>query len=290
MTQWIRVSKRLPCPVCGRPDWCLVADDGSAAICPRTESPKQCGEAGYLHNLTSDSARPPRYSPCRLPLEQAPRARVEEIAALASRFQATAQKCGAIPRLSGELGLTAEALIRFGVGWSLRNSFWSLPMYDHRGWILGINRRFTGGEKKIMPGHRAGLYLPGDLPDDCSHIAGPLIVTEGATDAMAALDLGFWAVGRFSCTHGAKLVVKLVSRIKPARLVLVGDNDGPGRRGVECLACALLPYVRELRVIYPLPPHKDLRAWKQAGATFEDLTKVVEAAPVRRLGVEVRHG
>lgn len=102
--------------------------------------------------------------------------------------------------------------------------------------------------------------------------------------------MGFWAVGRFSCTHGTKLVVKLVSRIRPGRIVLVGDNDAPGHRGVECMACTLLPYVRQLKVIYPPPPHKDLRAWKRAGATFADLNRVIETAPTRRLGVEVRHG
>ena len=42
-----------PCPVCGKPDWCLVAEDGSAAICARIEegSVKRCGDAGWLHIL-----------------------------------------------------------------------------------------------------------------------------------------------------------------------------------------------------------------------------------------------
>ena len=52
------VSKKDPCPVCGKPDWCLVAADGSAAICQRIEqgSRKHCGEAGWLHIL-SDTGR-----------------------------------------------------------------------------------------------------------------------------------------------------------------------------------------------------------------------------------------
>jgi hypothetical protein len=46
-----RVSKSNPCPACGKPDWCLVAEDGSAAICARIEqgSVKKCGDAGWLH-------------------------------------------------------------------------------------------------------------------------------------------------------------------------------------------------------------------------------------------------
>jgi hypothetical protein len=225
-----------------------------------------------------------------VPLRRESSARPEEIAALVRRFQATADKCGAIGRLATELGLSEKSLTRFGVGWSLRDGFSSWPMFDHRGWMVGINRRFHDGTKRIITGHRAGLYMPADLPQDLACVEGMLLVTEGATDAVAALDLGFWAVGRFSCTHGTELLVRLISRIKPVRLVLVGDADEPGQRGVESLASVLLPYVHQLKVVYPPAPYKDLRAWKQAGATFADLMDAIAAARLRRLGVEVRHG
>lgn len=41
---WRRVTRAELCPVCGRPDWCLVTgpEGGlTAAICARTESPKR---------------------------------------------------------------------------------------------------------------------------------------------------------------------------------------------------------------------------------------------------------
>ncbi len=56
-TPWQRVNRRRLCPVCGKPDWCLTAgdtDDPAAVICARTESQKQCGEAGWLHVLRDD--------------------------------------------------------------------------------------------------------------------------------------------------------------------------------------------------------------------------------------------
>jgi hypothetical protein len=205
-------------------------------------------------------------------------------------LQAEANKSRAIGRLAGELGLSPQSLIRFGVGWSFRDGFSSWPMFDHRGWIVGINRRFPDGTKKIITGHRAGLYMPADLPQDLACVEGTLFVTEGATDAVATTDLGVWAVGRFSCNHGIELLVKLVTRIRPANLVLVGDADEPGQRGVECLASVLLAYVRQLKVIFPPPPHKDFRGWKRAGATFEQLMHTVDTARSRRLGVEVRQG
>ena len=46
-TPWKRVSRSDPCPICGKPDWCVVAED--AVICARIESLKRCGEAGWLH-------------------------------------------------------------------------------------------------------------------------------------------------------------------------------------------------------------------------------------------------
>ena len=48
---WVHVSEKRPCPICGKPDWCLIAKDGGAAICPRTPSGKQAGEAGYWHPI-----------------------------------------------------------------------------------------------------------------------------------------------------------------------------------------------------------------------------------------------
>jgi hypothetical protein len=56
---WNRVSRRRPCPVCERPDWCLYAGDESApsaVICARVESNKRVGDqgAGWLHVLRND--------------------------------------------------------------------------------------------------------------------------------------------------------------------------------------------------------------------------------------------
>lgn len=48
-----RVSRSLPCPVCShlhtRQGWCVVDAGRGLAICPRVESPKRIGEAGWLH-------------------------------------------------------------------------------------------------------------------------------------------------------------------------------------------------------------------------------------------------
>ena len=34
-TEMIRVGRDYPCPICGKPDWCLVFADQSKAVCAR---------------------------------------------------------------------------------------------------------------------------------------------------------------------------------------------------------------------------------------------------------------
>jgi hypothetical protein len=60
-TKWIRVNRYNPCPICGKPDWCLISRDGEAAICARIESDKPAGHmgAGWIHLLDSPIYLPP---------------------------------------------------------------------------------------------------------------------------------------------------------------------------------------------------------------------------------------
>lgn len=281
--RWLRVSTNRRCPVCDHADWCLVSEDGTAAICPRTKSDKRVGDAGWLHRLGHDSNRPP---PCMTVKIDCQRVSPREVAALARRCQRAAERAGKLEEFADRLGLSVESLRSFGVGWLKRQRCSTWPMVDARGTLVGINRRFYNGAKRVIRGHRAGLYVPADLPLDLS--GSTLLICEGGTDAIAARELGFAAVGRFSCTHGARMLVRLVRHRQPGMVVVIADRDGPGRRGAERLASALLPYTGCLKSIHPPPPHKDLRAWRLAGARRHDAYQLIETAPVRRLKVRVR--
>lgn len=54
---WTRTSADIPCPICGKPDWCLVSSENTAApkavLCCRIEkgATRILGNAGYLHIL-----------------------------------------------------------------------------------------------------------------------------------------------------------------------------------------------------------------------------------------------
>ena len=73
-SRWLRVTRHNPCPVCGKPDWCLLSQDGKTAICARIESDKPAGTkgAGWIHHLDTTTSLPP--SKPRFDAKQNPKA------------------------------------------------------------------------------------------------------------------------------------------------------------------------------------------------------------------------
>jgi hypothetical protein len=279
---WRRVRRDHRCPICDRPDWCLVTADGSAAICARVESAKRCGEAGWLHRLRdSDFYRPARRIVRSIRLTTAgPR---PDLAQLAVAYQRAVDP-GQLDSLATSLGLTPDSLVTLGIGWSAEHSAWAFPMRDADHRVLGIRLRRANGFKFAVTGSKEGLFLPAGTEPNSS----PLLVCEGPTDAAALLEMRFAnVVGRPSCTGGIRLLVDLVRKWRPPEVVVVSDGDEPGRRGADNLASVLLAYVSTVRVIAPPVGIKDARDWLRAGATREAVEEAIAAAPARRLTVRV---
>jgi hypothetical protein len=274
---WNRVSRAELCPVCGCADWCLVAADGTAAICPRTESPKRCGDAGWLHRLRDGQGKP---GTRRFVIQ--PHAAAGDFFALAARYQQAAP-AGRLENFANSLGLSVETLTALRVGWSAEHVAWSFPMTDPAtGRVVGIRLRAPDGSKFSVKGGKEGLFLPTTEPA----LDAPVLIAEGPTDAAALLDLGFLNVaGRPSCTGGIRHVVTLVRARGAKEVVVVADADDAGRRGAANLASVLRVYVPAVRVVEPPAGMKDVRAWKQAGPTRTDVERLIQAAPVRRLTV-----
>jgi len=288
-SDWQRVSKRRPCPVCGKPDWCLVAgpmDAPAAAICARVESRKRCGEGGWLHVLRDDG---PVWTPWRRTIGRAirmmgqPGNGMADFGKLAADFR-EALRPEALGGLAHSLGVSVGSLSRLGIGWSTRHRAWSFPMGGAHGQVVGIRLRLPNGRKLSVKGGKEGLFLPEGLD-----LGGRLLLCEGPTDCAALLDLGFpAAVGRPSCTGGARHVVDLVRRLSVPEVVIMADNDAPGQRGADSLAAVLVAYCPAVRVMTPPAGIKDARAWKQRGATAADVQAAIDAAPVRRLGIRTK--
>lgn len=266
---WIRVSTATPCPICGKPDWCLISADGTAAICPRTEAGavKDLGDAGYLHRLKATDLPYRGVRSFEVPMKSAP----TNFKVLAKKYEAAAT-AEDLQRLARELGVSETSLRRLRVGMSDRHRAFSFPMSDSDGRIVGIRLRSFNGRKSSEAGGHQGLFISQRLG-----MPRMLIITEGPTDCAAALDLGFQAIGRPSCRGGVDEVCELVRRLRPRQVVIVADNDEIGRRGADELASAVALLVRT-KVVAPPSEFKDLRAWRNSGVKRADVMGAIAGA------------
>ena len=287
---WVRVSRQHPCPVCGRPDWCGVAADGSAAACMRVEvgSVRRLRNGAWLHRFGTgdDDPRRPSGGGAALPLPSAPPpadavADQAKLNRLMDRYRRAVTPRHR-ERLVATLGLSSpKPLVDLGVGWSSYHPGYAFPCRDHLGRLVGIQIRGDDGTKRLVRGSRQGLFLPWDLRQMSSSV--PLIICEGASDTACCLDLAYqhlaatyasdlcWRpVGRPNWACGGDEVLRLVQNLHPdddARVVIVADAEpaGDGRRGARELADLLRPACRRVEVL--VPTAKDLRERVAAGLT-----------------------
>lgn len=259
---WIRVSHEVACPVCGKPDWCMVARDGSAALCQRIENEHPRGEAGYLHRFSTglgtvaDSYEHPSHAQ---PREEATRGDVwaSKVDGWYSGSQERRRE------LAGNLGVSEESLDALSVGWD--GTAWCNPERDASGRIIGVSRRFPDGKKIMVPGSKRGLTYSPDWRSD----NGPILVVEGCSDTAAGLALGICTIGRPSNTGGVEHLGSLFRGVaEDQRIIVLGENDAkengtwPGRDGAKKTA-ETLQEILGRKVEWCLPPDKakDLRSW-----------------------------
>jgi hypothetical protein len=272
-----RVSAADPCPVCRKPDWCLIAPDETAAICARVESARRCGAAGWLHRLADQHDR--HYRTSRI-VRISPPPNLSDFAERCRSSLAPAQLAG----LADSLGLSSESLTALRVGWSAEHRAWTFPMLDPTcGQVVGIRLRSPRGSKFSVRGGKEGLFIPITEP-----VPGEaMLIAEGGTDTAALLDIGFThVVGRPSCNGGTRQLIALIRARRPGRVVIVADGDPAGQLGAEALTTILRVYVSAVQVIAPPTGLKDARAWKQTGATRADVEAIIAASSARLLIIQ----
>ena len=286
LTEFSRVSRAVPCPICRKPDWCLVCsknpEDPERVICSRTESTRKWGDAGWLHQLKQADRKPRAFSQrvVTIPAQRSSK----RMADLAINFESRVDSA-ALRSLSSSLGVSVASLHSLRIGWT--RSAWSFPMSTGMGEVVGIRLRRPNGEKLAVPGSKNGIFIPVQVD-----FTGCLVVCEGPTDAAALLDRGYFAVGRPSCNGGANELARYVRQLRPSSLVIVADNDMPGRRGADTLAAVLLPLSPAVKVVVPPDDVADAREWMQLESAGEEFSAAVREAPVRtasfRIVPEVR--
>jgi len=103
----------------------------------------------------------------------------------------------------------------------------------------------------------------------------PLLIVEGATDVLAAADLGFTAIGRPSALGGFKILRQMPLTGK--KVWIVGENDaGAGKEGLDKCHVALRDMVKDIERVMPPKEIKDLRKWVASGLTQEGLIAYVK--------------
>jgi TOTE conflict system, Archaeo-Eukaryotic Primase domain len=224
---------------------------------------------------------PPRPGPS---LDPAPPARRVVDDEQSERFEATCERAREaleghpekLTRLAERLGVSEGSLEELGVGW--REDYepagdifrragrfaWTFPEYDGHQRCVGYLRRYEDESlrKKRAYGGRPGLYLP----DSWEAGPGPLLIVEGSSDAAAAWDLGWAAIGRADAESGLDdLRVLLAGEAREVLVVPDNDPHGAGRRGAERLARGLTEALGRTVRVMPLPERfKDVRAYKAA--------------------------
>lgn len=154
---------------------------------------------------------------------------------------------------------------------------WRTPERDADGKVIGWHtRRDDGGHRNEGP---RGLTLQWPLPDEAGQTEDrPVFVCEGVSDTVAGLGLGLDVVGAPMAGHGGDMLAEL---LQGRHVVIVQDADPAGTMGAQKLQSALLGKAASVRMICPLPPHKDFRAWVADGmATAADVLALAAEVPM----------
>lgn len=283
-TKWLRVSKSERCPVCGHHDYCTRSASGEVCKCMRIESDHSAPGTfgGWIHKLTDPL--PPRV------VKEKPNQDQPQIdwGAEAMRMARLPEAVKTRTTVAEELGVSVGSLeaLCVGLGWDdyRQQLFSSWPQRDATGRCTGILRRYVDGRKLTMRGGKgAGIYYW--HPHWWLGI-GPVVVTEGGSDAAAMIGLGLSCLSRNSNIHGVEHVARLMKLAGKSKAVVIGERDEkPEVRGRtmppgcpdECRCCMLCwpglegakrttRWLREAGVDAwtVLLPHKDARSWMLA--------------------------
>jgi hypothetical protein len=250
-----RVSKAMPCPVCTKPDWCLVSDDARYAICQRVESEHKKGGAGWRHTLDGQTFSPPKNVIKTV-------TKPHNAEAIQKIYCNLDFRDSALRPLADKLNVTMDSLRNLGVGKSCSTT-WDFPMFNDRLEIIGLKRRNLDGKKWCATGSKLGIYVPKFFNRFCR-----CIILEGESDTAAMLSKGYNAIGRPNTTAGLQYIIELT---RSQEIVILADNDEPKKRpdgtiffpGQES-AYALRKRL-ESRACVVICPMKDARLWINSG-------------------------
>ena len=267
--RWMRCSKRHPCPICGKADWCCWMNTGTVFWCMRVSSGEVAGfKRGRTHETAGGTSWFPTIEPPVVhvlePLkpERAARIKWDEIHDECRNALTDDMLAKAI----STIGVGIDTLDAFGIGWSRHWRAWTFPMRNAATeQIIGIRTRTPDGRKFALTGSRQGYFMPPRMKRERL-----VYVVEGPTDAAAMRSLGLEVIGRASCLHQSR---DLRERLRGRRVVVMADNDEVGLAGAKKLANYMEGFSAAW-VIRPPDGVKDAREWIVAGASRGDIETI----------------
>lgn len=283
------------CPVCDASSWCTISADGSLVRCCRAPSdrpaPSKRGEPAWIHvvhGVVSERIQ-------LRPEKERKYKTVKQVTEIANRAFNHRLAQSTREQLARDLGVSYGALCAMCVGYGTDDDgpYSTWPSRNAIGEMIGINRRYQDGTKKLQYGTQGGLYY-------CVPRAGlatrTVIVVEGGSDTAAAYTIGLFAIGRHSNTGGADMI----KAMGVENLLVLGEWDEHAeKRGnpkhpwcpADCKGCShcfpglfgAKTVAQQLGCKYVFPPAgcKDLREVLAQGRVSE-LLKIISKAATRR--------
>lgn len=137
----------------------------------------------------------------------------------------------------------------------------------------------TGGWTWNLKGTRRVLYR---LPQVIAAVAAgqTIYVVEGEKDVVAIEELGL--VATCNCGGAGKWREDYSEALRGAQVIIVPDNDDPGRKHAEAVKDALAGIAASVKVIHlpGLPEKGDVSDWIAGGGTAEELQGLVSDPPL----------
>jgi hypothetical protein len=249
------------CPICGKPDGCLVAEDGTACICSRisTGSVKKVGKGGFhggwLH-ITGDFKSEPYKAPVKPYIDWAMWADKFAHNLVENRID--------LLKFCADNKINPVSALRFNIGVS--KGWVTIPMYGIAGKVTGIQRR-QRNIKRFMKWSDVGVFIPSAF---FQYRAKTLAVCEGWTDVIAAYEYGFSAcIGKFNAWVGDEIVLYYAKLLGCERAFIFADynEDGVGQDGAKQTEQVLCNDM-DTKIIQCA---QDLRACKLDGMTIREV-------------------
>lgn len=177
----------------------------------------------------------------------------------------------------------SEATCReFRLGHAPDGSYATIPYRTPSGVLLGVIRRDLTGKDPAKYRYPSGVDMTEYLFNYWMSEGRTLILTEGATDTIAA-----WEAGRRSvmATYGSNISraqIKQIHRYNPAKVVVAFDQDDAGQRGWEKIQMLLSPYYVLERLWWD--EYKDL-----ASIPLEDRVRMLQTVAPKKIVVRSGH-